>query len=154
MVSDVSSLWVVNHREGSIDRIDLVSGLIARLARVAGDAPERLELAFGSLWVTGRGTDLHRLDPATGAEQAVVEVGAGAIDLAAAGGALLVAAPTDADDRRGLPVLDRLLRVDPATNVVTTTVRPTAPVMVNGLVSDGRRAWLADVANGRVLVLD
>jgi hypothetical protein len=32
-------------------------------------------------------------------------------------------------------------------------VRPSRPVMVNGLAWDGTRAWLADVANGRLLAL-
>ena len=154
VVSDGSSLWFANHREGTIDRVDLATNAVTRLTRVAGDAPERLELAFGSLWVTGRGTDLVRLDPTTGAVQAVVDVGAGAIDLVATASSVWVAVPTDADDLRGLPQLDRLLRVDPAANAVAETVRPSRPVMVNGLASDGRRTWLADVANGRLLALE
>jgi hypothetical protein len=30
----------------------------------AGDAPQRMAWAAGSLWITGRGTDLLQVDPA------------------------------------------------------------------------------------------
>ena len=82
--------------------------------------------AEGSLWVTGRGTDLLRVDPATGAVQATIDVGAGAIDVVAAAHSIWVAVPTDEADRQGNPFLDRLLRIDPATMAVTETLRPTA----------------------------
>jgi sugar lactone lactonase YvrE len=104
----------------------------------------------GSLWVTGRGTDLLRVDPATGAVQATIDMGAGAIDVQAAGGSIWVVAPTADDDRSGLPVLDRVLRVDPATNTVVQTIRPTSRIVVDGLASDGEALWIADTATGRL----
>ena len=31
---------------------------------IPGDAPERMVMLAGSLWITGRGTDLLQVDPA------------------------------------------------------------------------------------------
>jgi sugar lactone lactonase YvrE len=100
--------------------------------------------------VTGRGTDLLRVDPATGAVQATIEIGAGAIDVAAAAHSIWVAVPTDEADRQGNPFLDHLLRVDPATTAVVETLRPTAPIVVNGLASAGNALWIADTDGGRL----
>jgi streptogramin lyase len=149
-VVDGRSAWMVNHRDGTLDRIDLATNALTHLGRLPGDAPERMVMLGGSLWVTGRGTDLLRVDPATGAVQAVVDMGAGAIDLAAAGGSIWVFAPTPDDDRQGLPIVERVLRVDPATNAVAQTVRTTGRVVLNGLVSDGSAVWLADTSGGRL----
>jgi hypothetical protein len=121
-----------------------------RLARLPGDAPERMTYAEGSPWLTGSGTDLLRVDPATGAVLATVDVGAGAIDVRAAAHSIWVAVPTDADDWQGNPFLDRLLRVDPTTDAVTETIRPTGRIVVNGTVSTGDALWIADTAGGRL----
>jgi sugar lactone lactonase YvrE len=107
-------------------------------------------LVGGSLWITGRGTDLLRVDPETGAVQQTIEIGAGGINIAAGGGSIWVFAPTEADDRAGLPILDRVLRVDPATKTVAEVIRPTARVAVTGVASDGAHVWLADTAAGRL----
>ena len=150
LVDEAGSMWIVNHRDGTLQRIDPTTNAAVRLARLPGDAPERMTYAEGSLWVTGRGTDLLRVDPATGAVQATIDVGAGAIDVRAAAHSIWVAVPTDADDREGNPFLDRLLRVDPTTNAVTETIRPTGRIVVNGTVSTGDALWIADTAGGRL----
>ena len=64
--------WVINHRDLGLVLIDTATNRPRKLANVPGDAPERLAWAAGSLWVTGRGTDLLRLDPGTGAVKATV----------------------------------------------------------------------------------
>ena len=61
-----STAYVINHRDRGLVRIDAVSGRVDRITTLAGDAPERMELLGGRLWVTGRGTDLLEVDPATG----------------------------------------------------------------------------------------
>ena len=109
-----------------------------------------MTLASGSLWITGRGTDLLRVDPQTGAVRAIIEIGAGATDVAAASARIWVTAASDADDRSGLPVLERLLAVDPATNTIVETVVPTRRLVVDGTASDGRSLWLADLVGGRL----
>jgi DNA-binding beta-propeller fold protein YncE len=150
LTEDAGRLWIVNHRDGTLQRIDPAWNTSTTLGRLPGDAPERMTYAEGSLWVTGRGTDLLRVDPATGAVRATIEVGAGAIDVAAAAHSIWVAVPTDEADRQGNPFLDRLLRVDPATNAVVETLRPTTRIVVNGLVSTGNALWIADTAGGRL----
>ena len=92
--------WVINHRDRGLVAIDTATNRPRRLVNVPGDAPERLAWAAGSLWVTGRGTDLLRLDPETGAVKATIEIGVGGIDVVANGGALWVPARAAAADRR------------------------------------------------------
>ena len=115
-----------------------------------GDAPERMAWASGSLWVTGRGTDLLRLDPETGAVQATIEIGAGGIDVVAAHHALWVPARAAAADRRGFPTMTALRRVDPATGKVTTPCARPSRVDVHGLVPYLSGVLLADNTGGRL----
>jgi streptogramin lyase len=150
LVEDAGRIWIVNHRDGTLQRVDPATNTAVALGRLPGDAPERMAYAEGSLWVTGRGTDLLRVDPNTGAVQASIEIGAGAIDVQAAAHSIWVAAPTAEEDARGNPVLDRLLRIDPATNAVVETIRPTGRIVVNGTASTGSAFWLADTAGGRL----
>ena len=95
--------WVINHRDLGLVAIDTATNRPRKLGNVPGDAPERLAWAAGSLWVTGRGTDLLRLDPETGAVKATIEIGAGGIDVVANGGSLWVPARAAAADRARLP---------------------------------------------------
>jgi sugar lactone lactonase YvrE len=150
LVEDAGRIWILNHRDGTLQRIDPATNTAVTLARLPGDAPERIDFAEGSLWVTGRGTDLLRVDPTTGAVRAMIEIGAGGIDVRAAAHSIWVAVPTDEEDRRGNPFLDRLLRIDPATNAIVETVRPTGRVVVNGTTSTGDALWIADTAGGRL----
>lgn len=150
LASDGRRAWIVNHRDGTLERIDLATNRLERLARLPGDAPERMVLAHGSLWVAGRGTDLLRVDPETGAVLATVEIGAGAIDLQVSSTSIWVAGPSESDDRRGWPGLERLLRVDPATNRIVDTIQPTATVTVGGMTSANGVAWLLDPLAGRL----
>ena len=106
--------WVINHRDRGLVLIETATNKARRLTTVPGDAPERMAWAAGSLWVTGRGTDLLRLDPETGAVQATIEIGVGGIDVVAAAGALWVPTRAAAADRRGFPTMAWLRRVDPA----------------------------------------
>ncbi len=69
MAFDGATAWVVNHRDTTINRIDLgtnESTLFTTLGGVNDRAPERMTFSHGSLWVTGRGTDLLKVNPATG----------------------------------------------------------------------------------------
>jgi sugar lactone lactonase YvrE len=150
LVEEGGLLWVVNHRDGTLDRIDPATNVVTRLGRLPGDAPERIAFAAGSLWVTGRGTDLLRVDPATGVVQATIEVGAGAIDVRVAGESVWVVAPNAEDERRGHPALERVLRVDPARNQIVQVIRPSQPVTVTGTAASDRAFWIADHVRGRL----
>jgi hypothetical protein len=74
-VFDGSTAWAVNHRDLALVRIDTAANTARRLVTLRADAPERLVLAVGRLWITGRGTDLLEVDPATGSELRTVDIG-------------------------------------------------------------------------------
>jgi streptogramin lyase len=153
MAFDGSTAWVVNHRDTTIDSIDLAtneSSLFTTLGGVDERAPERMTFSHGSLWVTGRGTDLLRVDPATGAIQQSIEIGASGIDLVAAGDDLWVPTRSAEVDQRGFPTMDALKRVSMTTGAVTTVSRPTSRLDVNGLVADAGAVWIADNRAGRL----
>jgi streptogramin lyase len=140
--------WVINHRDRGLVRIDTSSNAPSRLATIPGDAPERIAHAAGSLWITGRGTDLLRVDPATGEVQRTIEIGAGGIDVVAAAGSIWVPARNAASDRRGFPTMAVLRRVDPARGTAAIVARARARVDVHGLVPERRGVLLADNTGG------
>jgi streptogramin lyase len=150
LVEQGGLIWIVNHRDGTLQQINPATNSIATLSKLPGDAPERMVFAAGSLWVTGRGTDLLRVDPGSGAVQTRIEIGAGGIDVRAAGGSIWVAAPTTEDDLRGNPFVERIIRVDPATNAIVETIRPSGRVTVNGTAVTGAAFWIADTEHGRL----
>ncbi len=149
-VTDGTRAWFTNHREATLDRIDLATNAVTHLGKLPGDAPERMTLSGGSLWATGRGTDLLRVNPETGAVQATIEIGTGGIDVAAAGGRIWVANASAADDRQGLPVMEHLYAVNPATNAIAETLTPAGRLVVDGVATDGTTLWIADVSGGRL----
>jgi hypothetical protein len=144
---------VVNHRDTTINRIDLgtnESTLFTTLGGVNDRAPERMTFSDGSLWVTGRGTDLLKVNPATGSVDRTIEIGASGIDLVAVGDEIWVPTRSAAVDQSGFPTMDALKRVSVATGAVSTVVEPTARLDVNGLVTAGGAVWLADNRGGRI----
>jgi streptogramin lyase len=144
--------WVVNHRDLGLVAIDTATNRPRKLVTLSAPngAPERIAWAAGSLWVTGRGTDLLRLDPDTGATQATIEIGAGGIDVVAAGGALWVPSRNAAVDARGFPTMSTLRRVDQTTNAVTTPVQTKARIDVHGLAPYRSGVLFADNTGGRL----
>ena len=58
---DGSFVWILNHRENTLDRIDPVTNQVVRKATIPGGervAAERIAVFDGLLWITGRGLDL------------------------------------------------------------------------------------------------
>jgi streptogramin lyase len=142
-----TSAWVINHRDRRLVRIDTERNRATVLRKIPGGAPERLELVDGTLWVTGRGTDLLRVDPETGRVEQTVDVGASGIDLVVADGAVWVPSRSDAVDPSGFPTMEALRRVAP-NGRAATAAQPTAPVDVHGLAATDGYVWLADTTNG------
>jgi YVTN family beta-propeller protein len=143
-----STAYVINHRDQRLMRVE--GDAAAEVVDLGGDAPERLELAGGSLWVTGRGTDLLEVDPASGAVRRTVEIGASGVDVVAARGALWVPVRTAAADVRGFPTIARVVRVDARTGAVRSVSTARGRVDVHGLAADGRFVWVADTTAGRL----
>jgi streptogramin lyase len=155
--TDGRSVWILNHRENSLDRIDIASGTVTRLASGLGPADnaaaERIALAAGSLWITGRGLDLMRVDPNTGAVLGRTEIGPAGIDVAASGGSVWVASYEAVAEPRGDPVLGALHRIDPATGTVVATSEPTAQTFADGFAVGGGHLWMVDSVHGLLLRL-
>jgi streptogramin lyase len=142
--------YVMNHRDTTLVRIAVDTGGVEQLADIEADAPERLAFLNGRLWITGRGTDLLEVDPASGNVVRTIEIGASGVDVSAAGGALWVPVRTATADPRGFPTIGRVVRVDPRSGAVRTVATARGRVDIHGIAADRRFVWLADNTNGRL----
>jgi hypothetical protein len=143
-----STAWVINHRDRVLSQINLATTRPKQVAVIPGDAPERMVWSSGRLWITGRGTDLLKVDPASGAVEQTIDIGVSGIDVAADGGNLWVPTRNAAVDERGFPTMDALERVSASSGAVSTVARPTDRVDVHGLVARTGVVWLADNTGG------
>jgi hypothetical protein len=149
-----SSTWVLSHRDGALVRFDGTRPKTLR--RQPADelrTPERMTWAGDSLWVTGRGLDLVRVDPATGNERGTTEIGAAGIDVAAVAGRLAVISATEAGARRGDPIVAAVSWVEPATGEVLRRIATTAATSLTGIAVAGGRLVVLDGLHGRLLTL-
>ncbi len=148
-----TTAWVMNHRDRVLTRVDLRTNRSAPLATVGETdnvAPERMVWAGGKLWITGRGADLYRVEPATGSTEATIDIGVSGIDVAVDGDALVVPTRSAETDGRGFPTMNALQRISVSTGAVKTLARPVGRVDVHGLVAQKGFAWLADNTGGRL----
>ncbi len=148
MAFNGTSAWVINHRDRVLSRIDLRTNRSRRVAVVPGDAPERMVWSHGALWITGRGTDLLKVNPADGSVESTIEIGASGIDVAANADDLWVPTRSAEVDPSGFPTMDALKRVSAASGAVTVVVTAEGRVDVHGLVTANGAVWLADNTNG------
>ena len=150
--SDGRNVWIVSHRDNALTRVAL-SGRSTRVATAITPpdttAAERVAFAGGSLWITGRGLDLLRVDPRDGSVVSTTEIGPAGIEVLAAGSKLLVSAATPRGARRGDPILGALRTVDAATAKVTQSAAATGTTYANGLAVRGGEAWTVDTVRGR-----
>jgi hypothetical protein len=109
-----------------------------------------MEWAAGKLWVTGRGVDLLRVNPADGSVEATIEIGASGIDVAVDGTRLVVPARNEQTDGSGFPTMDALRRISLSTGAVTTLARASGRVDVHGIAARRGFVWLADNTSGRL----
>jgi hypothetical protein len=144
------SAWVINHRDTTIDRIDLANNSSRELAHIPADAPERIVWSHGSLWLTGRGTDLVEVDPLDGSVRRTIDIGASGIDLVASGDSIWVPTRSSEVDPTGLPTMDALKRVSISSGAVATVIKASGRVDVHGLVVAGGAVWIADNTAGRL----
>lgn len=144
---DGSTVYVIDHRDKTLFRIDAHDNTARLVATIPGDAPERMVLVDGKLWITGRGTDLHEVDPGSGRVLRTIEIGASGIDVVASGDTIWVPSRNSAVDARGFPTMEALRRVD-AHSGAATSLTASAPLDVHGLVADDGGVWLADNTRG------
>jgi hypothetical protein len=153
MAFDGGTAWVVNPRDTTINRSVRATTASSLLTTLGGDndrAPERMTFAHGSLWVTGRGTDLLKVNASTGSVEETIEIGASGIDLVAAGDDLWIPTRSDAVDQSGFPTMETLKRVSISSGAVSTAATPTNRLDVNGLAAAGGAVWIADNRAGRL----
>jgi virginiamycin B lyase len=155
-VFDGSHVWVLNHRENSLDRIDPGTNTVVRMSSGLGpadtSAAERIASFAGSLWVTGRGLDLLRISPASGAVLGLTEIGPAGVDVRSDGTNLWVVSYEPAAEARGDPVAGAVLRVG-ADGSVISSVAPTKRLFANGVAAADGRLWLLDSVAGLLLRL-
>jgi hypothetical protein len=144
--------WVIDHRDRMLYRIDLSTNNSKALGAVAGEdqAPERMVWARSSLWITGRGADVLKVNPADGSVEQTIEIGASGIDIAADGDDLLVPTRSAAVDATGLPTMDALKRVSISTGSVSLVSEARGRVDVHGFLAAGGTVWIADNTGGRL----
>ena len=148
MAFDGDTGWVLSHRETTLSRIDLTTNRSTPLARLGHDTPERMVWARGSLWITGRGTDLLKVDPADGSIDQTIEIGASGIDLALDGDKLWIPTRSEAVDQSGFPTMAALKRVSISSGILSTVGEPTRPIDVHGLAIAAGAVWIADNRRG------
>ena len=130
-------------RDGPLDAV------ATALTPVETTAAERIAYARGALWITGRGLDLLRVDPATGAITRPSRSGpAGS----------RCSQPARASSSRRRRRAARAAAIRSSARSSPSTPRPPAPrperrraAFANGLVLIGATAWSADTVNGRLI---
>jgi DNA-binding beta-propeller fold protein YncE len=145
---DESNVYVIDHRDRTLFRIDERTNQSKLVGTIPGDAPERMVFVDGRLWITGRGTDLLEVEPSSGNVLRTVEIGAGGIDVVASGSTLWVPSRNADTDARGFPTMEALRRVDAHSGIVTSSLAASAPLDVHGLAADDGGVWLADNTHG------
>ena len=139
---------MIDHRDLTLFRIDTRTNAPTKVTTLAADAaPERMVFLAGKLWITGRGADLMRVDPPTGAVEATYEIGAERDRRRRGGRRALGAGPERgrrpqrlSDDGGAPPRLDHGRGDDRR--------RARGRLDVHGLVAGGGAVWLADNTNG------
>jgi hypothetical protein len=115
--------------------------------------PERMTRAGDSLWITGRGLDLVRVDPATGAARGTTEIGAAGIDVVAVANRLAAISATTTGARRGDPIVAAVAWVDPATGAVLRRSEAVAATSLTGVAVLNGKLVVLDGLHGRLLTL-
>ena len=101
MLPAFGSIWVANHLDGTVSRLEPSTG--RELATIhVGDGPNALGAAAGSLWVAN---EIRRLDqrdrPGDGRVEPTLPVGGAAASLTAEGDGLWLAVGASATEHRG-----------------------------------------------------
>ena len=142
-----TTAWIVNHRDRALVALDTRTNQARKVATLDAEVPERIAILGGDLWITGRGTDLLRVDM-RGRVKRTIEIGGSGIDVVVAGERLVVPSRSERVDPTGLPTLDALRIVTPGGKVMS--VDASDRIDVHGLLAIGGHAWLADTTEGVV----
>lgn len=125
-------------------RVDPASGRV--IGRVAlPDVAQQLAVGAGAVWVTGYPGRLWRVDPTTDRVVASVRLGGDPLEVAAGAGAVWVTV-SDGQwrDASGVIHLSALLRIDPKTDRIVTTIPLDTP---GGLAVGAGAVWLLQLGD-------
>lgn len=154
---DGSRVFAVSHRDNAITRVDLPTGsasiVAAGIADTSRSATEEVVFASGSLWITGRGLDLLRVDRRTGRVEKTIQIGPAGVKLAVSRGRLIVASYTKAGAMRGDPIVGRFGVFDPTRSQFVASTAATQTVYLSGLSVVGGTTFVADTVSGRLVRL-
>ena len=126
-------VWVANQGDGTVDRIDAVTGEVTKRGIPVGGAPGRDRgRPRRRLGRQRRGRHGARIDPATGQPSGPVPVGSGPEGIAVTPGAVWVANSLDLT----------VSKLDPATGTVTATV--SVGDGPSGIVAAGDGVWVSN----------
>ncbi|MEO8476527.1 MAG: ABC transporter substrate-binding protein [Actinomycetota bacterium] len=101
VLSAFDSIWVANHLDGTVSRLQPSSGQVEATIPTS-EGPNALGFAAGSLWVANEfGDSLTAIDPARNSVERTVAVGGAASSLAAEGDGLWLATGASATEHRG-----------------------------------------------------
>ena len=147
------SVWVssASGEAGAVLRVDPETNWVVERISVPADSPTGLAFGHGSVWITSSGHGMvSRVDPQTGEVAAKIEIGRGAVDIAADESSGDVWVASVSEDRK------QLSRVDPATNRVVAEIPIAAHSRYGGAqnVAVGEGAVWAQSGDGRLFKVD
>lgn len=135
LVVDGTTAWVSDAGH-TVDRVDLETGMVVASIEVPA-GPAEMIVFEGDVWVVcDEGGVVARIDGATNTVVATIAAGWRPVNLAGGEGAVWV--------RNQDP---RLLRIDPATNTVVTSIDGVAQQFGTGVAVGGGSVWVV-VSNG------
>jgi YVTN family beta-propeller protein len=112
MAIGAGSIWLADHSDGAVRRLDPATGAITATVRL-GDGPSAMVFGHGSAWVANDVEDsVTRIDPRTTSVVRAISVGSDPVALAVGPEAIWVANAGDGT----------VSRIDPETNTVTKTI--------------------------------
>lgn len=127
-------LWVANHDDGTLRRIDPATGNVEATIDL-GVEPHGMAIGAGAVWIAdGHHNAVRRIDPGTGRIVARIDAGFETGMVAASDAGVWVAAAGGADLTR-----NGLARIDPAANRATVVE---VEGQVTEITADGSGVWV------------
>jgi peptide/nickel transport system substrate-binding protein len=136
------SVWVTNSSDGTLSRIDAVTGHVTRTIPLGGD-PTGVAAGFGAVWISDAANGrVLQIDPQTNQEIASIDVGTGPTAIAVGDGSVWVANSLDGN----------VSRINPQTSQVAATL----PVgdQPDAIAASVGGVWVANEFGGTLVRID
>jgi YVTN family beta-propeller protein len=133
------SLWTANSSNGTVTRIDPKKNKVLKTIRVGG-RPHDIAFGAGAVWVGNNGGTVNRINPKTNRLVKTIKAGTEPNGIVFAFGAIWTG------DRLG----NKLLKIDPATNKISGSLKLDAPDWVT---PDENALWVSE-ETGSVVRID